>query len=127
MIRTKQDFINKIHLIISLIVVIPVSFVYGFYPEVLVEVHLNTTDEYNIFKAIMGLYLGFAVVWLLGVFNDEYLKIALITNMVFMFGLGAGRLLSLFIDGLPSLGFVFGAVGELVLAIYGMWVLKTRD
>ncbi|MGB5417855.1 DUF4345 domain-containing protein [Algibacter sp.] len=123
MIKTKQDFINKIHLIISVLIVIPVAFVYGFNPGSQFDIHLNTNDEHNFFKAIMGLYLGFSVLWLLGVFIKNYLKLALITNLVFMLGLGAGRVLSLMLDGTPTFAYVFGTFAELGLGFYGLWVL----
>lgn len=125
MLKTKEDVVNKIHLIISLIVVVPISFIYGFYSDVLTGIHLNTVDEYNIFKAIMGLYLAFSILWVLGVFMTKYLKLALITNVVFMLGLGFGRLIGLMADGMPSVGFVFGTFGELFLGFYGVWVLKS--
>ena len=123
MIKTKQDFINKIHLIISVLIVVPVSIVYGFNPDLQFDIHLNTIDEHNFFKAIMGLYLGFSVLWILGLFKANYLKLALITNLIFMMGLGFGRLLSLILDGTPTFGYVFGTFAELLLGFYGFWVL----
>ena len=124
MIKTKQDFINKIHLIISVLIVVPVSFVYGFNPDSQFDIHLNTIDEHNFFKAIMGLYLGFSIIWLFGIFKTNYLKIALVSNMIFMLGLGSGRVLSLIVDGTPTFGYIFGTFAELFLGIYGLWVLK---
>lgn len=119
----KRDVIIKIHLIISVLIVVPVAFVYGFNPSIQFDIHLNTTDEHSFFKAIMGLYLGFSVVWLLGVFNHKYLKAALLSNTVFMLGLGTGRLLSILLDGAPTFGYLFGAYAELFLGCYGLWVL----
>ena len=126
MLKTKQDFINKIHLIISILIVVPVSFVYGFNPDSQFDIHLYTIDEHNFFKAIMGLYLGFSILWVLGVFNANYLKFALIANIIFMLGLGAGRVLSLIIDGIPTSGYIFGTFAELFLGFYGLWVLKSN-
>lgn len=124
MIKTKDDFINKIHLIISLCIVIPVAFVYGFKPELSFDMFLETTDEHNFYKAIMGLYLGFSALWFFGLFKTTYFKTAIITNLIFMLGLGLGRLLSLIIDGMPTSGYVFGTVAELFLGCYGLWVFK---
>ncbi len=121
---TKQDIITKIHLIISVLIVVPVAFVYGFEPSSEFDIHLNTVDEYNFFKAIMGLYLGFSILWILGVFRSNYLRLALVTNLIFMLGLGFGRLLSLFLDGMPTFGYQFGTFAELFLGFYGLWVLK---
>ena len=127
MIHSKQDFINKIHLIISVLIVVPVSFVYGFHPSLLFDIHLNTIDAYSVFKAIMGLYLAFSILWILGVFMPKHLKLAQITNMVFMLGLGFGRLMGLLIDGIPTAGFVFGTFAELFLGFYGVWVLLRKN
>ncbi|TBN03981.1 DUF4345 domain-containing protein [Hyunsoonleella flava] len=124
MLKTKQDFLNKIHLIISLIIVVPVALLYGFNPSLEFDIHLDTIDELNAFKAIMGLYLGFSTLWVLGILQNKYLKLALVTNMIFMLGLGLGRLLSLALDGTPTFAYIFGTVGELVLGIYGIVILS---
>ena len=127
MFKTKQDFINKIHLIISVCIVIPVSFVYGFNPSSKFDIHLQTIDEYNFFKAIMGLYLGFSALWLLGIFKSNYLKISILTNIIFMIGLGSGRILSIVLDGTPTFGYKFGTFAELFLGFYGIWVLTNKN
>jgi len=124
MLKSKQDIITKIHLIISVFIVVPVAFVYGFNPSSKFDIHLNTIDEHNFFKAIMGLYLGFSVLWILGVFRANYLKPAIVTNLIFMLGLGLGRVLSWFMDGTPTFVYQFGTVAELFLGFYGLWILK---
>jgi hypothetical protein len=126
MIKNKEDFITKTHMIISVLIVVPIAFIYGFNPDTQFNIHLNTIDEHNAFKAIMGLYLGFSILWILGIFQKKYLKLALVSNMIFMLGLGFGRLLSLALDGTPTFAYVFGTFGELVIGFYGAWVLKTR-
>jgi hypothetical protein len=127
MLKTKQDIINKIHLIISACIVIPTAFIYGFKPELSFDMFLETVDEHNFYKAIMGLYLGFSVLWIFGVLKSSYLKTALITNMVFMLGLGCGRVISIVSDGIPTFGYVFGTGAELFLGIYGLWVIKNYN
>ena len=124
MIRTKSDFINKIHLIISLLIVVPVAIVYGFQPDLIFDIQFNSIDELNFSKAIMGLYLGFSVLWILGIFKSSFLKTAIITNIVFMLGLGFGRILSILLDGTPTSAYTFGAMAELLLGFYGVWVLR---
>ena len=127
MLKTKQDVINKIHLIISVFIVVPVAFIYGFKPELSFDMFLETIDEHNFYKAIMGLYLGFSALWILGIFKSNYLRTALISNMIFMLGLGLGRVLSIAVDGTPTFGYVFGTVAELFLGFYGLWVLKRNN
>lgn len=124
MLKTKQDIINKIHLLISVSIVVPTAFIYGFKPELSFDMFLETVDEHNFYKAVMGLYLGFSVLWVLGVFKANYFKVALVTNIVFMLGLGFGRLVSLVLDGMPTFGYQFGTIAELFLGFYGLWVLR---
>ncbi|MCK8480407.1 DUF4345 domain-containing protein [Psychroserpens algicola] len=121
----KYNISCKIHLIISVLIVVPVAFLYAFFPDAQFELFPKTIDEHNFYKAVMGLYLGFSALWILGVFKANYLNTALITNVIFMLGLGSGRVLSMLIDGTPTSGYIFGAVAEIGLAIYGIWVLKT--
>ena len=104
-----------------------VTFVYGFNPSSEFDIQLNTIDEHNFFKAIMGVYLGFSVLWIIGVFKAKYLRLALITNSIFMLGLGFGRLYSLTVDGIPTFGYKFGTFAELFLGFYGLWVMKFRS
>ncbi|WP_452219963.1 DUF4345 domain-containing protein [Lacinutrix salivirga] len=127
MINTKQDFISKIHLLISVVIVVPVAIIYGFKPELSFDMYLETIDEHNFYKAIMGLYLGFSTLWILGLFKTNYLKLALITNMIFMLGLGFGRVLSIVQDGVPTFGYVFGKVAELFLGFYGLWLITRHN
>jgi hypothetical protein len=127
MFKTKHDFINKIHLIISVLIVVPVALVYGFNPDVQFDIHINTIDEHNFFKAIMGLYVGFSILWILGVFKNQHLKTAILTNIIFMFGLGFGRIISFYIDGTPTFGYQFGTFAELFLGCYGIWVLTNKN
>ncbi|MBC2843920.1 DUF4345 domain-containing protein [Winogradskyella flava] len=124
MLKTKEDIITKIHLIISVAIVIPTSVIYGFNPSSRFDIHLNTIDELNQFKAIMGLYLGFSILWILGIFRANFLKLALMSNIVFMLGLGLGRLVSLCIDGTPTFAYQFGTIAELCLGLYGFIALR---
>jgi len=120
--NNKNNFIKKNHLIISVIIVIPVALIYGFKTNLLFDIDLNTVDEHNFFKAIMGLYLGFSSLWVLGIFKPAYWKLAIISNIIFMLGLGLGRIISMCLDGFPTFIYLFGAFAELFLGLYGVWV-----
>ncbi|WP_445453948.1 DUF4345 domain-containing protein [Flavobacterium sp. 25HG05S-40] len=115
---------KNLHLIISTIIVIPVGLLYGFQPELFFDVHINSADEQSIFKANMGMYLGFALLWVLGIFKPKFWQVATISNMIFMLGLGTGRIISMFLDEIPTAIYVFGALGELILGFYALYVLK---
>ena len=115
---------KNISLIISVLIVFPGAFVYGFFPEVFFDLEIQHNDQQTIFKAIMGLYLAFSSLWILGIYKTHYWKTALLTNVLFMLGLGFGRIVSIFFDGFPSAIFVFGTFGELVLGFYSMYILN---
>ncbi|WP_299115713.1 DUF4345 domain-containing protein [uncultured Winogradskyella sp.] len=124
--KTKAGIILKIHLIISVIIVAPVAIIYGFFPDLEFDLFPKTIDKYSFYKAIMGLYLAFSIIWILGVFKSSYLKIALISNITFMLGLGFGRLISLFTDGVPTQGYLIGTFLELFLGFYGIGVISSK-
>ena len=124
---SKHQIITKIHLIISVLIVVPVALIYGFNPSAHFNIHLGTIDEQNFFKAVMGLYLGFSVLWILGIFKADYLKLALVTNIIFMLGLAIGRILSYLMDGTPTQPYIFGVTGEFILGLYGLWVLRRSN
>ena len=90
-------------------------------------VGVNGSGKSTLFKAIMGLYLGFCALWILGIFKLSYLRIALISNTIFMLGLGTGRVISFFLDGVPTFGYQFGTVAELFLGGYGIWILTNKN
>jgi len=105
----------------------PVAVIYGFYPNWFLDMDFITHDEKNFAKAVMGLYVTFALLWAVAIMNNRYLKPAIISNCVFMLGLASGRLLSVFIDGWPSAFFGFGIIGELALGLYGLFVMGSSS
>ena len=120
----RRRAIKNTHLIISSAVVFPISFVYGFFPEIFFKLSVNTIDEQNILKAIMGIYIGFAILWILGISKAKFWKIATVSNFIFMFGLAFGRIISMFFDGIPSPILLLGVFGELILGVYGVYVYQ---
>jgi hypothetical protein len=124
------SYLNKknIHLILSAVILIPASLLYGLYPEQvfprLFEVDIEGVDLRNIFRAIMFLYLGMANILILGVLKSEYWKFATLLVIVFMGSLALGRTMSFFLDGSPSLIFILGLFGEFILAIFGYWQFR---
>lgn len=118
---------HNIHLLISASIVIPTGILYGFKSDLQFELYPKTIDEFNFYKAIMGLYLGFSALWIFGILKPQFLKTAILTNIVFMLGLGFGRAISMLTDGVPTFGYKFGIIAELLLGLYGIWVLKKLD
>lgn len=114
---------HNIHLLLSSVIVIGAALVYGLAPATvlpqLFDFQVLTPDLSSVFRAVMGLYLAFAFLWILGSTNNAYWKAATISQILFMGGLAAGRMLSLCVDGEGSVLFSLGSVGEWVLCFFG--------
>jgi hypothetical protein len=66
------------------------------------------------------LYLGMAIIWIVGIFNPKFWTAATIANIVFMGGLAFGRLISLALDGLPSNSLLLGLIVEVALTFLAL-------
>jgi hypothetical protein len=121
--KIKMITAKNLHLIVSVLIVIPIAVIYGFCPNLVFNVNIDTIDEHSIFKASMGLYLAFSLLWIVGIFDRTYWIAATIANILFMIGMGVGRITSMISDGIPSTIFILGTLGELVLGFYGWYQL----
>ena len=119
---------ENLHLTVSAILIIVIALGYGLFPnEVLSRLFsftVDSTDLKRVFRATMGLYMAMTAFWITGIYNPAYRRSATITNVLFMSGLAAGRIVSLIADGVPSTLFLTGLVLELILACWGIWNLK---
>ena len=122
----KVLILKNLHLLISSFIIIPIGLVYGFAPNLLFDINLNSVDEHNVFKAVMGLYIAFGILFILGIFDSKFWKSATITNVFLMFGLASGRILSLFSDGIPSTLFCVGILGEIILGTFALYQYKKQ-
>ena len=119
---------KNLHLAISAITLTIVSLAYGLSPKNILpkffDFKVETIDLTHSFRATMGLYLGMAVLCVIGVSKSRQWRTATISNVFFMIGLALGRTISLVIDGIPSIYFLAGLVLELLLALWGIINLK---
>ena len=123
----KKVFIKEnLHLLLSSLIIIPIGLVYGFAPNLLFDINLNSVDEHNVFKAVMGLYIAFGLLFILGIFDSKFWKSATVATVFLMFGLASGRILSLFSDGIPSTLFCVGILGEIILGVYALYQYKKQ-
>ena len=125
--KSKINWILKnLHLLLSLSIVVPTAIIYGspsILPEYL-DIQVNTIDFSNMLKAIMCLYLGISIVWILGIWKTKYWKNATQLNILFMLSLAIGRMISMLVDGFPTGGYIFGIIAEIVLGLYSIFQLK---
>jgi len=121
-----KEVLKNVHLIVSLLIVVPTAIIYGspsILPEYL-EIQVNTKDLSNMLRAIACLYIGVSFVWFLGVLKMAYWKSATQLNVLFMLTLATGRLLSMVFDGLPTDGYVFGVIAEFIIGFFSIYQLK---
>ncbi|MEI6829035.1 MAG: DUF4345 domain-containing protein [Synechococcaceae cyanobacterium ELA445] len=123
---------SRFYLFFSAAGLLPISLSYGIDPNRilpwLLQVHPIDGNLIHVFRAIMGLYLATIVLWLLGAIRGgPLMRTALISEIVFMSGLAAGRLLSLLLDGWPSPILTAYAIAEWALAAWGVACLRSFD
>ncbi len=123
--------VRQIFLLIVAVGLVPIAMSYGLMPQqslsYLFDVSVADTNGIHIFRAIMGLYLGFALFWILGAFSVRLRQAALYSLVVFMFGLAAGRGLSVIVDGMPHWLLFAYLLVELVFGGIGVFLLKKPE
>ncbi len=118
----------RLYLLVSAAGLTAVALSYGVAPATilphLLDITVEGTDLTHVFRAIMGLYLGMIVLWVLGAFRPSLTRAAVIAEIAFMSGLAVGRVLSIVVDGMPSVALLGYTGVEIALAAWGMIVLK---
>lgn len=119
---------TRFYLLFSAAGLFVIALSYGIAPATILPAALNVTvegtDLTHIFRAITGLYLGMIVLWVLGAFWANLTWAAVIAEVTFMFGLALGRVVSIVIDGMPSMLLVVYAVLEIAMGLWGVLILK---
>jgi len=121
--------VTRFYLIFSAAGLSAVALSYGVAPAAVLpkvlDLTVEGTDLTHIFRAIMGLYLGMIALWVLGAFWSKFTRAAVIAEIAFMFGLALGRVLSIILDGVPSVLLVGYTIAEIALGSWGVLVLNT--
>ena len=119
---------KNLHLSLSAIAILVVGVTYGLYPNTFLplffDFNVETTDLNHVFRAMMGSYFALGIYWGYSVLFQRHWRGATYSVVFFMGGLAVGRLLSIFIDGIPSLAFIVGTVLETLFVIWGCINLK---
>jgi len=130
----EQSTVNnyqKLLLIVVAIRLVPIALSYGLFPQkslsYLYDIHVSETNPIHILRAVMGLYLAMVIFWLIGVFNIKLREAALYSLVVFMYGLAAGRILSLLLDGVPHPFFLVYLILELGFGTIGVFLLSKSE
>ena len=122
---------NRFFLLFCSIGLVPIALGYGAVPAVSLDalfgITVETVNLAHIMRAVMGLYLGMAVLWVWGAFSKDMERPALVACAVFMLGLAAGRILSLLVDGMPHWLLVVYAMLEVALGLTAIVLLRRNS
>ena len=118
---------DKAFLVLAAAGLTPIALGYGLVPATslafLFDIDASAINSAHIFRAVMGLYLALAAFWVAGALRDRLRLPALYSLTVFMFGLAAGRALSLLLDGMPHwLLFVY-MILEVLFGLTGLYFI----
>jgi len=118
--------IKMYYLIFASSIVLIIALLYGVNPQWFSKTFLDIpemgTDFSHILRAVMGLYIAFGLFWFSSAFSDKSRNVAVLTTMLFGGGLVTGRLISLFVDGIPSPLLTLYIAMEFVLLPIAYWV-----
>ncbi|MCW8347016.1 MULTISPECIES: DUF4345 domain-containing protein [Vibrio] len=119
-------------LLMAVLGLIPIALMYGLVPSItlpfLFDIDASPTNVSHIFRAVMGLYLALAVYWLMGAFGTPKMaRSALQSLIVFMWGLGLGRVISMVVDGIPNGLLVVYLLLEIGFGVVGIVLLQKDD
>ena len=119
---------KQIYLLASAAVIGVVAACYGLAPAAsmpyLFGIPVPTPNGTHVFRAMAGLYLATAALWVVGALRPDIWRTAVTTEVVFMLGLAAGRFASIAVDGVPHWLFVAGAGAEVALGLVGLALLR---
>lgn len=121
----------RLYLLLIVFLIVPIALNYGLapaksLPEVL-DIAVSGTDQTHVFRALMCLYLGAAVFWAIAAFTPSWQRTAVIWGIFFAFSLAIGRLLSLAVDGRPSLLLLVYLALEIGGGLLGLGILFAED
>ncbi len=108
-----------------------IALLYGVSPQWFAKSFLGVADldrnMAHILRAIMGLYMSFALFWLFAALGNTHRNTAVLTTLIFAAGLVSGRLISLLADGVPSRILVIYTLAELALVPLAYWVYRLPE
>jgi hypothetical protein len=118
---------KNLNLLVSGIIVITAGCVYGGHPSylmpLLLDYQVEALELKNMLRAVMGIYMGIGLFWLVGAYKIKLWYAATVSNVLFMGGISFGRLVSTIVDGV-SIPFTPALILELLFFVWGLYNLK---
>ena len=102
----KTEQLMRAYLLLVAVLLVPIALSYGLDPASVLPRFLNIsvegTDQTQIFRALMCLYLGASIFWAIAALTPSWQRVAVIWSVFFALSLAFGRMLSLVLDGPAS-------------------------
>lgn len=118
---------KNLNLLLSGVIVIIAGIVYGGHPTYIMPELLGfevvDLELKNMLRAVMGIYMGVGLFWILGSHKTKLWYGATLSNMLFMGGISFGRIISTIFDGVSPL-FTPALFLELIFFGWGFYNLK---
>jgi Domain of unknown function (DUF4345) len=117
----------RLFLLVIAAIIVPPALSYGINPAAVLPktmiIAVDGTDQTEMLRAVMGLYLGMSTFCAIAAFKPEWRYVAVIWAVFFLYSIAAGRILSLIVDGMPSPILLFYMAVELTGGTVGLYVL----
>ncbi len=117
----------KFFLLFMAVLIVPIALSYGIDPAAVLPKFLNIevegTDQTQIFRALMCLYLGASIFWAIAAFKPEWRRVAVIWAVFFALSLAVGRVISVVVDGPPSRLLDLYLAVEVLAGLWGVALL----
>lgn len=121
----------RLYLLLAVFLIVPIALNYGIAPAVTLPkvtgIAVSGTDQIHVFRALMCLYLGAALFWGIAAFTPSWQRTAVIWVIFFAFSLAVGRMISLLVDGRPSLLLLIYLGLEIAAGLFGLFILSAAD
>lgn len=117
----------RFYLLCMAVLIVPIALSYGIDPAAVLPKFLNIevvgTDQTQIFRALMCLYLGASMFWAIAAFKPEWRRVAVIWAVFFALSLAVGRVISVVVDGPPSRLLDLYLAVEVLAGLWGVALL----
>ena len=104
---TRGEILMRAYLLMVAALLVPIALSYGIAPKTVLpkflDIGVEGTDQTQIFRALMCLYLAASTFWAIAAFKPDWQRVAVIWAVFFCFSLAIGRVISLVVDGPASL------------------------
>jgi uncharacterized protein DUF4345 len=123
----QADRLMRAYLLLVALLLVPIALSYGVAPATVLpkflEITVSGTDQIQIFRALMCLYLAASTFWAIAAFKPAWQRAAVVWAIFFSFSLAIGRMVSLMVDGPASRLLDLYLALEIVGGLLGLAVL----